>query len=427
MFVYMDGDYQCNRNRRRLKIPDGTTPRKDTEINFNVRQKEDMLADGTFTAKEWRFEKVKTGTLFGLLHREMAGNNVPDLASGDAPNLNHEAPHGAEYVGMIEVVVLRCHPVPAHPDAGTAPVPHLRSSKTPTGSMLAEKNLKVVPSLPLSDDSSESSETSGPFIGMFDGAGDEALRECTVMSFGGDAAWDEFLPKTSKAPPKAEALSSSPAASDFTPFNKSSGLGSAAGGALKSQWHGRNQSRFHFEQDWSQSGKPSSQITQSRTSPRTQVHSKSDGATKTEAASATVSGRKLSAPGNTVPGEPGRPSPTVQGTHAVIIDTNQEDSTADPWASRPVDSTVSFTDSWVTRRSRREYGNEKFQVSHEPQETPRSNTSWQAHTTWRESNRGSQPSDDKGEIAKGSATDKSLVNLLIRSDPSNLRNKDSVR
>lgn len=61
MFVYVDGDYQCNRNRRNLKIPDGTTPRKDTEINFNVRQKEDMLVDGTFIAKEWRFEKVKTG------------------------------------------------------------------------------------------------------------------------------------------------------------------------------------------------------------------------------------------------------------------------------------------------------------------------------------------------------------------------------
>lgn len=62
MFVYVDGDYQCNRNRRNLKIPDGTTLRKDTEINFNVRQKEDMLADGMFIAKEWRFEELKTGT-----------------------------------------------------------------------------------------------------------------------------------------------------------------------------------------------------------------------------------------------------------------------------------------------------------------------------------------------------------------------------
>lgn len=61
MFVYMDGDYQCNRNRRSLKIPDGTTPKKDTEINFNVRQKEVMLVDGTFAAKEWRFENLNIG------------------------------------------------------------------------------------------------------------------------------------------------------------------------------------------------------------------------------------------------------------------------------------------------------------------------------------------------------------------------------
>lgn len=62
MFVYMDGDYQCNRNRRNLKIPDETTSRKDIEINFNVRQKEDMLEDGTFAAKEWSFEKLNIGT-----------------------------------------------------------------------------------------------------------------------------------------------------------------------------------------------------------------------------------------------------------------------------------------------------------------------------------------------------------------------------
>lgn len=352
---------------------------------------------------------------------------MPDLASGDAPKLDHEAPHGAEYVGMIEVVVLRCHPVSAHPDAGTAHVPHLRSSKVPTGSMLVGKNLKVVPSLPLSDDSSESSETSGPFIGMFDGAGDEAPHEGIVMSFGGDAAWDEFLPKTSKASQKAGALSSSPAASDFTPFNETSGSGSAAGSVLKSQWHGRNQSRFHFEQDWSQSGRPSSQITQSRNSPQTQAQGKSGGAAETAAANASVSGRELSAPGNTVPGEPGRPSPTVQGTHAVIVDTDQEDSTAGPWVFRPVGSAVSDADSWVTRPSRREYGEERRQASNEPEETRRSNTSWQVPATWSESDRGGQPPDDKQDIAKGSATNKPQVNLLIRSDSSNMGNKDSVR
>lgn len=57
----MDGVYQCNRNRRNLEIPDGNTSRKKTEVNFVVRQKEELLWDGTFEGKQWRFEKVMIG------------------------------------------------------------------------------------------------------------------------------------------------------------------------------------------------------------------------------------------------------------------------------------------------------------------------------------------------------------------------------
>lgn len=61
MFVYMDGVYQCNRNRHSLRIPDGTSTRKHTEVNFHVRQKEEMMQDGTFRAKPWRFQKFDVG------------------------------------------------------------------------------------------------------------------------------------------------------------------------------------------------------------------------------------------------------------------------------------------------------------------------------------------------------------------------------
>lgn len=61
MFVYMDGVYQCNRNRRNLRIPDGTMPRKCTEVDFRVRQKEEKREDGSFLGKEWRFEKLNIG------------------------------------------------------------------------------------------------------------------------------------------------------------------------------------------------------------------------------------------------------------------------------------------------------------------------------------------------------------------------------
>lgn len=61
MFVYLDGVYQCNRNRHNLKIPDGTSTRKQTEVNFHVRQKEEMMIDGTYRAKQWRFQKLDVG------------------------------------------------------------------------------------------------------------------------------------------------------------------------------------------------------------------------------------------------------------------------------------------------------------------------------------------------------------------------------
>lgn len=58
MFVYVDGVYQCNRNRQNLKIPDGTSTRKQTEVNLHVRQKEEMMRDGTFRARQWRFQNL---------------------------------------------------------------------------------------------------------------------------------------------------------------------------------------------------------------------------------------------------------------------------------------------------------------------------------------------------------------------------------
>lgn len=61
MFVYMDGEYQCNRNRTNLRIPDGNSERKKTEVNFIVRQKEEIMADGTFRGKQWQFGELSVG------------------------------------------------------------------------------------------------------------------------------------------------------------------------------------------------------------------------------------------------------------------------------------------------------------------------------------------------------------------------------
>ncbi|OCK83820.1 hypothetical protein K432DRAFT_265904, partial [Lepidopterella palustris CBS 459.81] len=58
MFVYIDGVYQCNRNRRGLIIPDGVQPLNMTNVDFRVRQKEERREDGTFMGREWNFEKL---------------------------------------------------------------------------------------------------------------------------------------------------------------------------------------------------------------------------------------------------------------------------------------------------------------------------------------------------------------------------------
>ena len=61
MFVYMDGEYQCNRNRSNLKIPSEAKKSKQTEVDFKVRQKEELMPDGSFSGKQWKFESLRTG------------------------------------------------------------------------------------------------------------------------------------------------------------------------------------------------------------------------------------------------------------------------------------------------------------------------------------------------------------------------------
>jgi hypothetical protein len=58
MYVYIDGIYQCNRNRQDLKL------RKESDsrslVDFRVRQKEEKQKDGSMIAREWRFEKLNS-------------------------------------------------------------------------------------------------------------------------------------------------------------------------------------------------------------------------------------------------------------------------------------------------------------------------------------------------------------------------------
>ncbi|OAL55872.1 hypothetical protein IQ07DRAFT_182271 [Pyrenochaeta sp. DS3sAY3a] len=85
LFVYIDGVYQCNRNKQKL----GTRKRPENRslVDFRVRQKEETQKDGSMIAREWTFQKLNA-----------SADSAPDRCS----------PNVLDNIGCIEVVVLRC-------------------------------------------------------------------------------------------------------------------------------------------------------------------------------------------------------------------------------------------------------------------------------------------------------------------------------
>ena len=424
MFVYMDGQYQCNRNRRNLRMPDGTSSRKHTEINFHVRQKEDMLEDGTFIGKEWRFEKLNVGrspiSVFGRMTRSKVAFSV----KGDAQQLTHKAPHDAEHVGMIEVVILRCHPISEQPDARKMSESQPKSlSKKPTEPANSEKTAKAATPPTPSDDSSTSSESSGPFLGMFDGAGDEAPNEYNGMAFGGDAGWDNPIPQASNGTQQWGASMTSPNTGAHQPAAE--GSGSAAGRVVDPQWHGQNQSRHHFKQDWSQSRRPSSQTSQSRNSPQLQEQGNSGSCSGGHTANRSMSGSKRNAPSNA--GRAVGLGTTVPVPPAVIINITQADPQPGKWGVTSAVPAASEVDSWATRQTPYDYGQEGGQARQEAVQARQPNDFWQAPITWSEGGGNGEPSEDKKELSNLSAGDNSLVNPQTWNKADNAGNQGPVR
>ena len=64
MMVFMDGEYQCNRNRLSLKPPEPEVSPRMTNIELRVRQKEKPLGRGTYLGRGWRFDKHNVGGFF---------------------------------------------------------------------------------------------------------------------------------------------------------------------------------------------------------------------------------------------------------------------------------------------------------------------------------------------------------------------------
>lgn len=61
MFVYIDGHYQANRNRRGLVLPGSRVSPEQYQVDLRIRQKESKQPDGSFLGRDWTFHKLNLG------------------------------------------------------------------------------------------------------------------------------------------------------------------------------------------------------------------------------------------------------------------------------------------------------------------------------------------------------------------------------
>lgn len=85
MVVFIDGNYQCNRNRVNLLPPKKNRPRDRTEVDFLVRQKEKPMGDGTYMGREWRFDDYNIGPFILLLYSKPIFRWLTVLNSASTP------------------------------------------------------------------------------------------------------------------------------------------------------------------------------------------------------------------------------------------------------------------------------------------------------------------------------------------------------
>lgn len=60
-FVFIDGQYQCNRNYGGLVVPKKDTPPEMYQIDRRLRQKEIRQPDGSFIGHDWTFCALNIG------------------------------------------------------------------------------------------------------------------------------------------------------------------------------------------------------------------------------------------------------------------------------------------------------------------------------------------------------------------------------
>ncbi|KAK4993525.1 hypothetical protein LTR50_000455 [Elasticomyces elasticus] len=148
MFVYIDGRYQGNRNRRGLVIPDDCTTPEMTNFDLRLRQRESKDLNGMFVGRDWSFAKL----------------NI--VAADKAPKVN---PLVYYNLGTIEVVVLRTKDA-----AIDIPTPHLsaRTVPAPLLASVGRQRMLTTPNATASRAPSKQADSMGGLMGLFDGAND---------------------------------------------------------------------------------------------------------------------------------------------------------------------------------------------------------------------------------------------------------------
>ncbi|SMY20022.1 unnamed protein product [Zymoseptoria tritici ST99CH_1A5] len=177
-YVFIDGEYQCNRNRLCLEVPgDGVDP-VEYEIDLKLRQKEEKTSDGCFVARDWFFTPLKTGI----------ADSEPNASRNWSKN-----------VGTIEVIVLRCKQggeketgidpaetvIATVPSAGRDILRAINKSSAPPKQPTSKDKEQSKDSKPKASSKAPSKAPSkkgsvvmsdvgfGGMMGLFDGAGDE--------------------------------------------------------------------------------------------------------------------------------------------------------------------------------------------------------------------------------------------------------------
>lgn len=232
---------------------------------------------------------------------------------------NGHAPHAAEYVGTIEVVVLRCIGV----EASNANIsqPQLIESTFPAQAPNPSKPKWFNPNIAQrqsSDDDSWSSFSSASGVGgTFDGACDYATKPTTgSMYFGGDMTWDDHSPNQGQP----QQWKSDSRVSTYGPDRSlSRGPGSNTGNAGKEPQHSgaHDLSQNRFSQDW---GATRSENKRTRNSPNQQANiEQNSSSAKSKTSSIIVPGHS---PAGSATYRKGLSDPAAADAPAVVININ---------------------------------------------------------------------------------------------------------